>query len=85
MERRGFIQKLFEGILLGGLLLLVGCKAKQEAQPFGNQERLWKLVKGEEKIEEPIEFPFTKETPVFYRDASMGKVDPSFVPKVGGG
>ncbi len=85
MGRRGFIQRLFEFFIFGGLLLLGGCKAKEEANTFGNQERLWNLVKGEEKIEEPVEFPFTKETPVFYRDASMGKADPNFVPKIGGG
>lgn len=85
MGRRKFIQKLVEGCLIGGLFLLAGCKAKEEAKTFGNQERLWKLVKGEERIEEPVEFPLTRETPVLYRDASMGKADPSFVPRVGGG
>lgn len=85
MERRRLIQKLFEVFSLAVILLLTGCKPKDEGKTFGNQERLWNLIRGEGSIEEPVEFPFTKNTPAIYRDASMGKVDPSFIPKVGGG
>jgi hypothetical protein len=28
---------------------------------------------------------YSKNTPALYRDASMGKADPSFIPKVSGG
>jgi len=28
---------------------------------------------------------YSKETPALYRDASMGKVDPNFVPRLTGG
>jgi len=43
------------------------------------------LISEEVKAEEPLELSYAKDTPALYRDASMGKADPSFVPKVGGG
>jgi hypothetical protein len=85
MERRTFIQRLFEVLALGGLFLLVGCKAKEKPAAFGNQEKLWQLVSGQQKIEEPTDLAYSKGTPALYRDASMGKADPNFVPKLTGG
>ena len=85
MERRTFIQRLFEALALGGLFLLAGCKGKEKPAAFGNQEKLWQLVGEQQKIEEPIELAYSKETPALYRDASMGKVDPNFVPRLTGG
>jgi len=85
MERRTFIQRLFEVLALGGLFLVVGCKAKEKPAAFGNQEKLWQLASGQQTAEEPIELTYAKETPALYRDASMGKADPNFVPKLGGG
>jgi len=85
MERRTFIQRLFEVLALGGLFLLVGCKVKEKPAAFGNQEKLWQLVSGQQKTEEPTELTYSKETPALYRDASMGKADPNFVPKLTGG
>jgi hypothetical protein len=85
MERRRFIQRLFEAFVLGGLFLLWGCAKKENQVTFGNQERLWQLVSEKQKIEEPIELAYSKETPALYRDASMGKVDPNFVPRLTGG
>ena len=85
MERRIFIQRLFEALVLGGLFLLVGCEGKEKPAAFGNQEKLWQLVSEKQKIEEPIELAYSKETPALYRDASMGKVDPNFVPRLTGG
>jgi hypothetical protein len=85
MERRTFIQRLFEVLALGGLFLAVGCKAKEKPVGFGNQEKLWQLASGQQKAEEPIELTYARETPALYRDASMGKADPNFVPKLGGG
>jgi hypothetical protein len=38
-----------------------------------------------EKIEEPLNLAYAKDTPAIYRDASMGKEDPNFKPKIGGG
>jgi hypothetical protein len=76
---------LFETLTLGGLFLLVGCKGKEKPAAFGNQEKLWQLVSGQQKTEESIELAYSKDTPALYRDASMGKADPSFIPKVGGG
>jgi hypothetical protein len=77
--------RVFEAFTLGGLFLLIGCKAKEKPSAFGNQEKLWNLVSGQQKTEEPVELTYSKDTPAFFRDASMGKADPSFVPKVGGG
>ncbi len=85
MERRTFIQRLFEALALGGLFLLIGCKRKEKPAAFGNQGKLWQLVSEKQKIEEPIELAYSKETPALYRDASMGKVDPNFVPRLTGG
>ncbi len=85
MERRTFIQRLFEALALGGLFLLVGCKAKEKPAAFGNQEKLWNLVSGQQKAEEPIDLNYSKDTPALYRDVSMGKVDPNFVPRLTGG
>jgi hypothetical protein len=72
-------------LALGGLFVLVGCKAKEKPAAFGNQEKLWQLVNGQQKIEEPIDLAYSKKTPALYRDASMGKADPNFVPKLTGG
>jgi len=85
MERRTFIQRLFKALALWGLFLLVGCKGKEKPAAFGNQGKLWQLVNEKEKIEEPIELAYSKETPALYRDASMGKADPNFVPRLTGG
>ena len=85
MERRTFIQRLFEVLALGGLFFLVGCKGKEKPAAFGNQGKLWQLASEQQKIEEPIELAYSKETPALYRDASMGKVDPNFVPRLTGG
>ena len=85
MERRRFIEKLFSVFALGSLLLLIGCEKEKKPTGFGNQEKLWRIVNGQEKFEEPIDLAYSKETPALYRDASMGKVDPNFVPRLTGG
>jgi hypothetical protein len=86
MERRAFIEKLIAGIAFGGVFLLNGCQKKEDRLPrSGSEDPLWKLAQGQAKAEEPLELPYAKETPAFYRDASLGKIDPSFVPKTGGG
>ena len=89
MDRRRFIERFFPFLALGGILLLRagGCEKYPEKQlkKFGNEEKLWQLSAGKEKLEEPLELAYAKDTPVLYRDASMGKADPNFVPKVTGG
>jgi hypothetical protein len=87
MERRRFIEKFFPFLALGSVLLLgAGCEkyGHKKLERFGNQEKLWDLST-KEKVEEPVELAHAKDTPALYRDASMGKADPSFVPKVSGG
>ena len=85
MERKTFFRKWVSALVLGSLLLLCGCGKEEQPRRFGNQERLWQMVVGQEKREEPVELGYAKETPALYRDASMGKADPSFVPAVAGG
>jgi hypothetical protein len=89
VERRKFIERFFPFLAMGGILLFGagGCEKYPEKQlkKFGNQEKLWQAATGQVKLEEPIELSYAKDTPVLYRDASMGKVDPNFVPKLTGG
>jgi hypothetical protein len=85
MERRRFFEGFFSILVIGGLLLLGGCGKTEKPPRFGNEEKLWQLVTGQKMPEEPVELAYSKNTPALYRDASMGKADPSFVPKVSGG
>jgi hypothetical protein len=85
MERKRFIEGLLSALAIGGLLLFTGCEKREKPAGFGNQEKLWQIVTGQGKLEESVELAYAKKTPALYRDASMGKADPSFVPKVGGG
>ena len=85
MERRRFFEGLLSAVAIGGLLLLGGCSKTEKPTRFGNEEKLWDLITGLKKVEEPVELAYSKNTPALYRDASMGKADPSFTPKVTGG
>jgi hypothetical protein len=86
MERRAFIEKLIAAIALGGVFHLAGCQKKEDRIPrSGSEDPLWKMAQGQAKVEEPLELAYAKGTPAFYRDASLGKIDPSFAPKTGGG
>ena len=85
MERRTFIERCLWAWGLGSLLLIAGCGKSGKPMGFGNEENLWQLATGAAKVEEPVEPAYSKNTPALYRDASMGKADPSFVPKVAGG
>ncbi|MGO8990872.1 MAG: hypothetical protein ACLQGU_13395 [bacterium] len=85
MERRRFFEGLFSAVAIGGILLLGGCGKAEKPSGFGNEEKLWQMVSGQKMVEEPVELAYSKNTPASYRDASMGKEDPSFTPKVTGG
>jgi hypothetical protein len=89
VERRRFIERFSPFLALVGILLLGagGCEKypQKQLKKFGNEEKLWQLSAGKEKLEEPLELAYAKDTPVLYRDASMGKADPNFVPKITGG
>ena len=85
MERRAFIEKLLAGLALGGVFLAAGCRKEEKVQRFGNAEGLWKAMSPSQKTDEPIELAQLKDSPAKFRDASMGKVDESFRPKVEGG
>jgi len=85
MDRRAFVERCFSVLTLGSILLLGGCNKEEKIESFGNEGRLWDLASGKEKSEEPVESAYANKTPALYRDASMGKADPSFVPKVSGG
>lgn len=85
MDRRAFIERFFSVLTLGSIFLLGSCEKQEKSSGFGNEERLWQLANSQEKAEEPVELAYARKTPALYRDASMGKADPSFVPKVSGG
>jgi hypothetical protein len=88
MERRQFVERLLTLLAMGGLLVFGGCSKGEKPEKlvgFGNQEKLWQLAEGQGGSDEPVELSYSKNTPALYRDASMGKADPSFVPKVAGG
>ena len=85
MDRRAFMERLFFGCVLAGLFLGAGCNPKEKDPRLGNQESLWKLAEAKEAGKEPLELDYAKGTPASYRDASLGKADPNFKPKVGGG
>ena len=85
MEGKTFVERLLTALAVGGLLLAAGCGKSDPSPKFGNQESLWLLSMGQGKSEEPVVPTYSKDTPALYRDASMGKADPSFVPKVSGG
>jgi hypothetical protein len=85
MDRRKFIEQFFIGLVLGGIFFMAGCAKEEKAQKLGNEEKLWKLAATPGKAEEPLALAYAKDTPAFYRDASLAKEDPSFKPQVGGG
>ena len=72
-------------LTLGSIFLLGGCGKQEKVEGFGNEEKLWDLASGQEKSEEAIEINYAIKTPALFRDASMGKADPSFVSRVSGG
>ena len=85
MDRKRFFEGLFSVVAIGGILLLGGCGKTEKPSRSGSEEKLWELATEQKKVEEPVELAYSKNTPALYRDASMGKADPSFVPKVSGG
>ena len=85
MERRGFIKYGIMGIVAGVLAVTSGCGRKPESAPgLVNQEKLWQAATAE-KVNEPVELTYAKNTPALYKDASFAKEDANFTPKVGGG
>ncbi len=70
---------------MGGILLAAGCRKQEEFPRSGNARKLWEAAMSRAKAEEPLNPVYAKDTPAFYRDASLGKEDPNFKPKVGGG
>ena len=85
MDRRTFIESVIAALAVGGISFLAGCSQKESASRMGNQEKLWKMASAADKPDEPLELAYAKNTPAFFRDASMGKPDPNFKPKIGGG
>jgi hypothetical protein len=85
MEKRGFIKFGIVGLVAGAISILTGCGKTESAPRLVNQEKLWQVAATSEKVNEPIELAYVKNTPALYRDASFGKEDASFKPKTGGG
>ena len=85
MDRRTFIESIFAALTVGGMAILAGCSEKEKPSRLGNQEKLWRMASAPEKLDEPLDLAYAKDTPAIFRDASMGKADPNFKPKIGGG
>lgn len=85
MERRGFIKFGIVALAAGVVSTFIGCSRTESAPKLHNQEKLWTMTVASENVNEPIELGYVKNTPAFYRDASLGKEDPNFKPKIGGG
>ena len=85
MDRRKFIEFGIAALAAGSLSLIAGCSKTEAPPPLVNQEKLWKMTAAAEKVNEPVDLAYVKDTPAFYRDASFGKEDPNFKPKTGGG
>lgn len=85
MDRRRFIEFSVAALAAGAAAMLAGCSKTEPVPSLGNQEKLWKMTAASEKVTEPVDLAYAKNTPAFYRDASFGKVDPNFKPKTGGG
>lgn len=85
MKKRRFIEGFFVAVAIAGLLFIGSCGKTEKPKGSGNAEKLWQLAAGQGQIEEPLDLAYAKKTPALFRDASMGKADPSFVPKVSGG
>ena len=85
MDRRRFIEFGIVALAAGALSAIAGCSKTETAPQLANQEKLWKMTSAAEKVNEPVDLAYVKNTPAFYRDASFGKEDPNFKPKTGGG
>jgi hypothetical protein len=85
MDRRQFFAIAVCALGTGVFSVLGGCGKKENAPRLGNQEKLWKMTDASEKLNEPVDLAYAKNTPALYRDASFGKEDPNFKPKTGGG
>ncbi|MDD5476107.1 MAG: hypothetical protein PHU03_06295 [Syntrophales bacterium] len=86
MDRRKFIELGAKVMIAGTIMILTGCgKKDRPPEGMGNQERLWNIAAGSETTDQPLEPLYAQGTPAFFRDASLGRVDPSFVPQTTGG
>jgi hypothetical protein len=85
MDRRRFIEFGIAALAAGALSAIAGCSKTETAPKLANQEKLWNMAAAAEKVNEPVDLAYAKNTPAFYRDASFGKEDPNFKPKTGGG
>ncbi len=86
MKRRQFIKFGFTALIMGAISVLTGCgKATDVPQRLGNQDGLWNAATASEQASPPLELSYAKDTPAFFRDESLGKVDPNFKPQIGGG
>jgi hypothetical protein len=85
MERRRFIELGIAALTAGAVAIVTGCSKTESVPLLGSQEKLWKMTGVSEKVDEPVDLAYAKDTPAFFRDASLGKEDPNFKPKTGGG
>jgi len=84
MDKRALIHKFLSLLTLGSIFPLIACRRQEKVKRFGNEGKLWDLASGRGKSAEAIDTNYAQKTALF-RDASMGKADPTFVPRVSGG
>ena len=85
MGRRAFLEGFTFVLTIESIFLLAGCGRQEKVKRFGNEEKLWDLASGQGRSEEAVEINYAKKTPALFRDASVGKTDPAFVPRGSGG
>ena len=87
MDRRQFIEYGMGAMVVGVAAFFIGCSPAEapQSQRLGNGDVLWNAAVGTEETSEPLELAYSKDTPAFFRDESLGKVDPNFKPQIGGG
>jgi len=87
MDRRQFIEYGLVALATGIMSLVAGCKRTEtpQVQRLGNEDMLWDIASGAGEKDAPLELAYAKDTPAFFRDESLGKVDPNFKPQIGGG
>jgi hypothetical protein len=85
MDRRKFFGFAVAALAAAAVSVLGGCSKTENVPKLGNQDKLWKMTAASEKLAEPVDLAYAKNTPALFRDASFGKEDPNFKPKTGGG
>ena len=86
MERRTFIKYGLLALAAGVTAVTTNVYDRAvSGERQVDEHKLWKTAMEGGQKDVPLELAYAKDTPVFYRDASLGTVDPGFIPRTGGG